>query len=97
MRHIASKRAEREAYNRKSDRLASTQTTVEAEPHTGVIYSDESTEIVSMELEQLFNNPVEFAVNDPRLFDFIIENICVDDLHSKTRGQIHGNAPSHGS
>lgn len=39
-------------------------------PYTGKIYKRGDTEIISMGLEQMFNNPAKFARDDPDYFDF---------------------------
>jgi hypothetical protein len=40
--------------------------------YTGKEYSDKATEIVSMGLELLYNDPYNFAKSDPEFFDFIM-------------------------
>lgn len=41
------------------------------DPYSGRIYPHGSTEIISMGLEQMWENPARFAKNDPEYFDFI--------------------------
>lgn len=40
-------------------------------PYMGKVYSDGSTEIISMGLELMYRNPVYLAKKDPEMFDFI--------------------------
>lgn len=45
-------------------------------PYTGRIYKRSGdTEIISMGLEQMFNNPAKFARDDPDYFDFIFTTL----------------------
>lgn len=42
--------------------------------YTGKFYGDEGpTEIISMYLEQLYEDPIALIKNDPRGFDFIVD------------------------
>ena len=43
------------------------------DPYCGKIYSDNSTEIVSMGLQYLTENPGKFADEDPEYFDLMID------------------------
>ena len=44
----------------------------------GEYYSADATELMSMGLERIFENPVEFAKEDREYFDFVIANIRGD-------------------
>lgn len=41
------------------------------DPYMGKIYGHGSTEIVSMGMQEMWNNPAEFAAADPEYFDFM--------------------------
>lgn len=41
-------------------------------PYVGKRYSDGSTEVISMGLEKLYEDPIKFAETDPEYFDFIV-------------------------
>lgn len=43
------------------------------DPYTGKIYPDGATEVISMGLQYLYNNPRKFARRDPDFFRFIVE------------------------
>ncbi len=49
--------------------------------YVGKIYDYSSTEILSMGLQALFDDPVGFATNDPEYFNFII-GICTGELRT---------------
>ena len=41
-------------------------------PYTGKVYSDGSTEVLSMGLQHMYQTPIEFAAADPEHFEFIM-------------------------
>ncbi len=44
-------------------------------PYTGKVYEHGATEIMSMGLEQMFDNPAKFAKDDPDFFDFVFTSL----------------------
>lgn len=44
-------------------------------PYMGKLYSDKSTELISMGLEHMVSDPLEFARKDPDYFDFIYNTV----------------------
>ena len=42
-------------------------------PYCGKIYKSEGTEILSMRLEEIFENAIEFSKNDPEYFNFVLD------------------------
>ena len=45
------------------------------ESYVGKIYPDGDTEVISMGLEMMFKDPIRLAKEDPRLFDFIFDDV----------------------